>query len=85
MLKIKDNVDLKELEKFGFDDEGNRYFYYEFTEPNENSELRLYVEKETRELSTGIDMYCSPYRIHDKIYDLIQAGLVEKVGDIDEK
>lgn len=81
MLRIKDDVDLKELEKFGFEDELDRFFYYEFTEPNCNSELRLYIEKDTRKISTGIDMYCSPYKVHNKIYDLIQAGLVEKVED----
>ena len=80
-LKIQDNVDLKKIEKFGFDEEEDRYFYYEFTEPDCNSELRLYVDKKSREISTGIDMYASPYRIHDKIYDLIQADLVEKVSD----
>lgn len=79
MLKIKDSVDLKELEKFGFDDEEDRYFYYEFTAPDCNSELRLYVDKKTREISTGFDMYVSPYRIHDKIYDLIKANMVEQV------
>ena len=33
MLKIRDDVDLKELEKFGFDDECSNYFnfYYEST------------------------------------------------------
>lgn len=29
-------------------------------------------------------MYCSPYKVHDKIYDLIQADLVEKVGGEDD-
>ena len=28
MLKIKDNVDLKELEKFGFELDGNTYKYF---------------------------------------------------------
>lgn len=79
MLKIKDNVNLKELEKFGFEDDELQWFYYGFTEPNCYSELRIYVNKETRLISTGIDKFTSPYKIHDKIYDLIQANLVEKV------
>ncbi len=81
MLKIKDSVDLKELEKFGFEfsEDDNFYFYYEFTEPDCNSELRTYIDKDTREISTGFDMYVSPYKIHNKIYDLIKANLVEKV------
>ena len=83
MLKIKDNVDLKELEKFQFelDNDIGQYFYYGFTEPNDCSEIRIYVDIDTREISTGFDPYVSPYKIHDKIYDLIQAGLVEKVKE----
>ncbi len=73
MLKIKDNVDLKELEKFGFEENGGRYFYYGFTRPDCNSEIRIYIDVETREISTGFDIYVNPYKIHDKIYDLIQA------------
>lgn len=80
MLKIKDNVDLKELEKFNFEyDEDNDYwFYYGFTEPNDQSEVRYYIDNKDRRISVGFDMYVNPYRILDKIYDLIQAGLVEK-------
>ncbi len=81
MLKIKDNVDLEELEKFGFEEDEGQYFYYEFTEPNSNSELRIYVDIKTRIISTGFDPYVSPYKIHDKIFNLIQAGLVEKIED----
>lgn len=81
MLKIKDKVDLKELEKFGFelDEDMGQYFYYGFTEPSCNSEIRIYVEKGSRKISTGFDRCVNPYKIHDKIYDLIQAGLVEKI------
>jgi len=81
MLKIKNGVDLKELEKFQFEKDGDNYFYYGFTEPNCNSEIRIYVDIETRVISTGFDVYVSPYKIHDKIYDLIQANLVEKVEE----
>ena len=83
MLKIKDDVDLKELEKFGFEyyEEYDHYFYYGFTEPSDQSEIRIYVENDNRKISTGFDVYVSPYKIHDKIYDLIQAGLVEKVEE----
>lgn len=81
MLKIKDNVDLKELEKFGFEEDEAQYFYYGFTEPNDKSEIRIYVEKDTKLISTGFDPFVSPYKIHDKIYDLIKADLVEKVEE----
>ena len=80
MLKIKDSVNLKELEKFGFeyDEDNNYYFYYGFTRPHSNSEIRLYVDKNDRVITTGFDMQVHPARIHDKMSDLIQAGLVEK-------
>lgn len=83
MLKIKNNVDLKELEKFGFeyDEDNNNYFYYGFTRANCNSEIRMYINKDDRIISTGFDMYVHEEKIHDKIYDLIQAGLVEKVEE----
>ena len=83
MLKIKDGVDLEELEKFGFEyyEDSEEWFYYGFTEPNSQSEIRIYVNNDTRIISTGFDVYVSPYKIHDKLYDLITAGLVEKVDD----
>lgn len=83
MLKIKDNLDLKELEKFGFeyDEDNNYYFYYGFTRANCNSEMRMYINKDDRIITTGFDMYVAEDKIHDKIYDLIQAGLVEKVEE----
>lgn len=80
MLKIKDDIDLKELEKFNFEyDEDNDYwFYYGFTEPFDQSEVRYYIDNKDRRISVGFDMYVNPYKILDKAYDLIQAGLVEK-------
>ena len=81
MLRIKKEVDLKELEKFGFeyDEDNNYYFYYGFTRPSCNSEIRIYVDKKDRVITTGFDMYVAEDKIHDKIYDLIIAGYVEKV------
>ena len=83
MLKIKDSVDLKELEKFGFeyDEDNNYYFYYGFTRPHSNSEIRLYVDKNDRVITTGFDIYVAENKIHDKIYELIKADLVEKIKE----
>ena len=80
MLKIKDDVDLKELEKFNFEyDEDNDYwFYYGFTEPNDQSEVRYYTDNKDRRISIGFDMYVNPYKVLDKIYDLIQARISRK-------
>lgn len=80
MLKIRDDLDLKELEKFGFeyDEDIKQYFYYAFTEPNDISEVRYYVEVNTRKISIGFDPYVNPYKILDKAYDLIKADLIVK-------
>ena len=76
MLKIKNNVDLKELEKFGF-----KYFkngdYKVWEIDNWNSYLG--VETKNRMLQIG----CQDYNDieEDIIYDLIKADLVEKVDE----
>ena len=81
MLKIRDNVDLKELEKFGFI-EKRKYLRKE----------NIAVEKATKYLliqAININQYggfktidnknSSMIHINDTIYDLIQTNLVEKV------
>lgn len=79
MLKIKDNVDLKELEKFGF--EKTEYSYIR----NYNREdYTITIEIEfNRRIYIENDFYDNDYAclIPNVIYDLIQAGLVEKVED----
>lgn len=79
MLKIKDTVDLKELEKYGFE-KGFRYrkiFDYEYYK------VIIEVELDTRYISIQNDYYDSDYAcyIPDVIYDLIKDGLVIKVDD----
>ena len=75
MLKIKDNVDLKELEKFGFK---NRYRHFYKSKPTEREVIEIEVDLETRELklrSFG-DLY---HTREDTLYDLMKSDLVEKV------
>ena len=81
MLKIKDNVDLKELEKFGFV-EKRKYIRKD----------NIAIEKESRLILIQASNYC-PYGdrkplnnknglmiyVDNTLYDLIQAGLVKKV------
>ena len=78
MLKIKDNVALKELGKFEFKDTGSDYIY-----GDEYSEF-LFVESDKSIgiyfISSHIDGEVSD-KILIKLFDLIQAGLVEKVGN----
>lgn len=83
MLKIKDNVDLKELEKFGFKYKPNTkmwhegYLYEDKTDDNVYPCMRCFIFYSDRHIITN--------SIHiDILYDLIQAGLVEKVGGKDE-
>lgn len=72
MLKIKDNVDLKELEKFGFE-KGNKYDWedYIYDEDFYIKDRQIVIESEWYGYSLD--------RLTEILFDLIQAGLVEKV------
>ena len=74
-LHIKDNVDLKELEKFGFEPR-----YNEIT-----GKIVRYIKIDNRNVVQYVnnDYNHTPYwevilQSNDLLYDLIQAGLVEK-------
>ena len=74
MLKIKDNVDLKELEKFGFEKEC-RSFNGESKELYTYGEMIIFVDtREIHSFRMRMDTVI-------KLFDLIQAGLVEKVEE----
>ena len=80
MLKIKEDVDLKELEKFGF--EFDKYdYYYDFRPYKENDGSYLLIRKDTRELYTDYVELEHIGKAVSILYDLIQAGLVEKVEE----
>lgn len=77
MLKIKDNVDLKELEKFGFKKHLELSY---FTEDFKEIECYVSVSISDRTIcvdSMDIEEVQSLY-IPNLIYDLMQAGLIEK-------
>ena len=74
MLKIKDNVDLKELENLMFL-EAEQYYYY----PVVDCSVELRVWKSDRTLYISVNDYEDYVEDLDKLFDLIQAGLVEKV------
>lgn len=80
MLKIKDNVDLKELEKFGFIKDG---FYYSKKINYEYYKVEIYIELDRKNIIIQNDYYDSEYAcyIPDVIFDLIKADIVEKVDD----
>lgn len=75
MLKIKDNIDLKELEKYGFRyTKGEDWHKY-----NDNMSMSLGDKKE---LNINCDDCYFDEDINECIeclYDLIKADLVEKV------
>ena len=88
MLKIKDNVDLKELEKFGYiyDEQLNKYtklFHYCWFW----REIDVYIDnpnfksREIQAYSSIITEIVKEEWIEKNIQDLIKADLVEKVED----
>ena len=87
MLKIKDNVDLKELEKYGF-----QYYEEVYVKEIERAEpifglgesKKIYVDDDSRNISIGIGLYDTDIEL-DTIYDLINDGLVEKEDDKNEQ
>lgn len=84
MLKIKNNIDLKILEKYGFTYDED--WYYDFVPYNENDNtgcsyisVLCYFEGYDRRLDFD---HVQPEDVEKAsciLYDLIQAGLVEKV------
>lgn len=87
MLKIKDNVDLKELENFGFVGESfqngfkfrNCYVFRNDLQQNIIS-INLDWTELYRTIELGIPFTHTDEGI-EKLFDLIQAGLVEKVEE----
>lgn len=82
MLKIKDNVDLKELEKFGFEYFINgcgTYGYSFYSEIGPKGYITIiendceFNPEDNRRIPSNITF--------EILYDLIKADLVEKVDD----
>lgn len=79
MLKIKDNVDLKELEKYGF----------KYNELNKGYEVRskhfnwgngyMFVYGNHNLMFNQSPYYTNEHFLIDILYDLIKDGLVEKI------
>lgn len=91
MLKIKDNVDLKELEKFGFkprySEDTGKVIAYEKIDEKEKY-IGLTTKKETitvkirifkRNTKNWVINKYKEYADLDTLYDLIRADLVEKI------
>lgn len=84
MLKIKDEVDLKELEKFGFKYDEQMNYWYKHCLGTFNKFIVL-TEDDIDSFNGQIVFYndsaFNTTLYLDTLYDLIQAGLVEKVEE----
>ena len=85
MLKIKDNVDLKELEKFWFTE--NKYcpnYVYE-TRSKKGNQIFIDVNKKTKEISGVVAGVClTPLNDNQIRYfceAIFEAGFLEKFMD----
>ena len=85
MLKIKDNVDFKELEKYGFEERKYLFGYkiyqtpISLTEDNTNKPcIRVRSDRKIIETYDNISINNPDV---DLLYDLIKDGLVEKVDN----
>ena len=85
MLKIKSNVDLKELEKYGFTTSKKVKDKYNFDTKLVKSVFKSEDDFNAMTISDkrSIDLtdYFENIKWLDTLYDLIKADLVEKVGD----
>lgn len=72
MLKIKDDFDLKGLEKFGFEEfensNGSKYYV--------NGNLTIYSFNREFDIDGSLS-----YKKADLLYQLIKSGIVEKVDE----
>ena len=82
MLKIRDEIDLKELEKYGFKLIGGVYYktIYEGRR-GQDFELIIYNDRFIQGYSNGADGDGEEYYIDNTLYDIIKADLIEKVDD----
>lgn len=83
MLKIKENIDLKELEKYGlelyeYEEEGLKYIHYNFPGCTANRILILDEIDDDVERAFYFDDVLTDEEA-DILYDLVKADLVEKV------
>ena len=82
MLKIKDNVDLKILRKYGFKKDPEKSYYYSL---KEDFEIFVWITKgydyKPRHIYIEVKDYSMILSEFEVLYDLIKADLVEKVEE----
>lgn len=77
MLKIKDNVNLKELEKYGFTLE----YYIDCWAWIKKYKRGEHYEEYINVWENDRAIHCCAIEMLDTLFDLIQEGLVEKVEE----
>ena len=80
MLKVKDNVNLKELEKYGFDNKYNSNGSYEKVIDYGET---IWVDNDDKSiwLESGMSAIEDEEILEPLVDDLIKDGLVEKADD----
>lgn len=85
MLKIKDNADLKELEKFGYKLSADKSYYYKYATSRREIRVWLY-DRHIDDYVLDHTTYCGykyegeyRHRVNCLTKDLQDAGLVEKI------
>lgn len=76
MIKVKDNIELKELERFGFIKKGDEYVY------TEKMSLEILAVQKNRNIYIETQAAYYGAIVEDlfyKLFELIEEGIVEKV------
>ena len=82
MLKIRDNVELKMLEKYGFEEDRWKCYVKTICEGRRGQSFELIISSNSRVLegySNGADGDGEEGYLDNTLYDLIKADLIEKV------
>lgn len=85
VLKIKEGVELKELEKYGFEENESYPNYVYETRTKKNNYCFIMVDKSTRVISgtiVGVEHYTlTGNQIEQYAKSIIDAGMVEEVEE----
>lgn len=86
MLRLKQNIDGKVLEKYGlelyeYEENGLKYQSYLLDDDSTQIVILDEIENEPRGAIINPEEYAISYDAWDKLFDLIKDGLIEKIGE----